>query len=138
MVLLDAKRPFSNGKLLPAGWLREPIRNLRRADVVVFTRTTEKYPTSDTLKSIANLTDASVLRSVHRAKEWINLDGSRKSVASAPVAERPLLLSGIVRPDDFEATVRSLGIHPVAHLTFPDHQRYGPQELDGLLNCTVH
>ena len=38
IVLVDATRPFGNGRLLPAGPLREPPRALRRASMIVLTR----------------------------------------------------------------------------------------------------
>src|ERR1035437_5600743 len=38
IVCIDATNPFGGGKMLPVGRLREPIRNLRRADIVVVTR----------------------------------------------------------------------------------------------------
>ena len=40
LVLVDATRPGLDGALLPAGWLREPASNLRRASAVVVTRAT--------------------------------------------------------------------------------------------------
>jgi len=130
IVLLDAKLPFSNGYMLPAGRLRESITNLRRADIIVFTRTSDKFPTSETLERIGKITKAPVVKSVHRAVEWVSWDGARRPVDSKPFSPQPLLLSGIVRPDDFETTVRSIGTHPIAHLTFPDHQHYGTKELE--------
>lgn len=39
IVCVDATNPFGNGKLLPAGILREPLTSLRRADGVIVTRT---------------------------------------------------------------------------------------------------
>jgi len=38
IVCIDATNPFGNGKILPAGRLREPLANLRRANAVVITR----------------------------------------------------------------------------------------------------
>ena len=38
IVLVDASRPGLDGDLLPNGWLREPARNIGRADVVVITK----------------------------------------------------------------------------------------------------
>ncbi|MDR3633688.1 MAG: tetraacyldisaccharide 4'-kinase, partial [Isosphaeraceae bacterium] len=38
IVLLDALEPFGLGRLLPRGLLREPVRSLRRAGVVVLSR----------------------------------------------------------------------------------------------------
>ena len=42
ILLLDAEKPFGNGKLLPLGTLREYPRGTRRADVIIFTRAREK------------------------------------------------------------------------------------------------
>jgi tetraacyldisaccharide 4'-kinase len=38
IVLVDATRPALDGDLLPHGWLREPARNIARADLVVLTK----------------------------------------------------------------------------------------------------
>ena len=38
IVLLDAARPFGNGRVVPAGILREPVEGLARADLIVLTR----------------------------------------------------------------------------------------------------
>ena len=38
LVLLDAHNPFGNYRLLPAGTLREPVSELRRAHAVIITR----------------------------------------------------------------------------------------------------
>ena len=38
IVCIDATNPFGGGKMLPAGRLREPLGNLKRADVIVITR----------------------------------------------------------------------------------------------------
>lgn len=39
IVTIDATRPFDTGQLLPAGTLREPVTALRRADMLLLTRT---------------------------------------------------------------------------------------------------
>lgn len=38
IVCIDATNPFGGGTVLPAGRLREPLENLKRADVIVVTR----------------------------------------------------------------------------------------------------
>lgn len=42
IVVIDSANPFGNGKCLPRGILREPISSLKRADVVVLTKTDVK------------------------------------------------------------------------------------------------
>ena len=48
VVTIDATNPFGNEKLLPAGILREPVESLKRADLIVVTR-------SDLSENIADL-----------------------------------------------------------------------------------
>ena len=38
VVLVDSTNPFGNGNLLPRGVLREPVRNLKRADIIFLTK----------------------------------------------------------------------------------------------------
>ncbi len=38
IVTIDATNPFGNKKMLPSGILREPLKNLKRADAIVITR----------------------------------------------------------------------------------------------------
>src|SRR5688500_15759403 len=38
IVLIDSTNPFGNEKVLPSGILREPLKNLKRADLIVITR----------------------------------------------------------------------------------------------------
>ena len=44
LVLIDAQAGTFNGRLLPAGQLREPLANLKRADAVVVTRAETEIP----------------------------------------------------------------------------------------------
>mgnify|MGYP003321219454 CR=1 FL=1 len=39
LLLIDVTNPFGSGYLFPAGFLREPLKELRRADAVILTRT---------------------------------------------------------------------------------------------------
>lgn len=55
IVCIDATDPFGGGNLLPAGRLREPLENLRRADAVVITRANLANNTEDLKSQIAAL-----------------------------------------------------------------------------------
>jgi tetraacyldisaccharide 4'-kinase len=129
-VLLDAEHPFSNNHMLPAGWLREPPANLKRADAIVFTRASEERPSQVSIDRVRFYTDAPVLKAIHEPGEWVSLTGNQKRKSEKFATSKPLLVSGIAKPKDFEQTVRSLHINPVAHLSFPDHQIYGSKELE--------
>jgi len=130
IVLLDAARPHSNGQLLPAGWLREPVSSLKRADAIVFTRSSDQFPTIETIERLESLTATPMMKAAYQPLYWVALEGKDIRQSEAFKSCKPMLLSGIARPDDFEKTARSLGIGPIAHLSFPDHQIYGTRELE--------
>ncbi|MDR2806060.1 MAG: tetraacyldisaccharide 4'-kinase, partial [Dysgonamonadaceae bacterium] len=44
LLLADSRRPFSDDYLLPAGRLREPAKNYRRADFIIYTKCSENRP----------------------------------------------------------------------------------------------
>lgn len=62
VVTVDATNPRGNGRLLPAGILREPIGSLRRADCIIVTRSSEAIE-SGLQKRITQATAAPIFRS---------------------------------------------------------------------------
>jgi tetraacyldisaccharide 4'-kinase len=121
LVLLDAARPFGNGRLLPRGLLRECPRALRRARVVVFTRSGGGFP------------DAEVVRQVRRYYDGPWLEASLASAAPersvtggdvfdvrrhAPV----LAVTGIANPSVFTTELATRhGMALAGTLIVPDH-----------------
>ncbi len=63
IVLVDAVDPFGNGKLFPAGILREPLSALRRADVVVITHADRAADLPALRKAISRHTGARIFTS---------------------------------------------------------------------------
>jgi tetraacyldisaccharide 4'-kinase len=115
LVVVDAAYGFGNGRLLPAGPLREGIAaGLARADAIV-------------LVGEPAVPDA--FPAFHRPV----LRAAVVPVGSAPVTGTPVIaFAGIGRPEKFFATLRGLGVRLVAERGFPDHHVYQPQELAAL------
>lgn len=130
VVMIDAQRPMHKEKLLPAGRLRESASSLKRADLLVFTRTDDHHPTTSLMKRIGSSTEAPILKSTHKPAEWMSLQHKIVPLYSGPDLQNPLLISGIASPKDFERSVRSLGVEPAAHLVFPDHMSYNRRILN--------
>src|SRR6185503_10830159 len=55
IVAVDASNPWGNRHLLPAGILREPLRELARADCIVLTRVDDSDQTSELENEISKL-----------------------------------------------------------------------------------
>lgn len=112
LVMVDAALGFGNGRLLPAGPLREPVaRGLARADLVVLV--------GDDAACAAART------------RWPQLAPALTArIAPLPtgldLAGQPVLaFAGIARPGKFFATLRTLGADLVGAEPFADHAPYG-------------
>ncbi len=132
IVVIDATCPFGYDALLPRGLLREPLRGLRRADVVVFTRCDAVTPEQFAAirARVARFApQAIVTESVHRPAgllSWPNRSAPIDRLADQSVA----VLCGIGNPAAFVRTVESCGLRIVDTLTLPDHDRYEPSTLE--------
>jgi tetraacyldisaccharide 4'-kinase len=135
VVLLDALDPFGLGHLLPRGLLREPVRSLRRAGVVVLSRadlvSTEER---SAIRSRAERA-AGPLRWVearHAPRDLLDADGHAEPldrVRSGPV----VAFCGLGNPEGFRRTVLGLGADLVDFRTFPDHHPYDRRDVDDLM-----
>jgi tetraacyldisaccharide 4'-kinase len=115
LVVVDAAYGFGNGRLLPAGPLREGIAaGLARADAIVLVGDS---PTGEAFAAF----DGPVLRV------------AVMPIAGIPAAGTPIVaFAGIGRPKKFFATLRDLGVRLVAERGFPDHHVYQAHELTAL------
>ncbi|MBI2307867.1 MAG: tetraacyldisaccharide 4'-kinase [Rhodocyclales bacterium] len=120
LVLFDG-RGAGNGRLLPAGPLREPLARLRHADAVVWNG-------SPSLALPAGAPPAFAMRLEGVAFHAL-ADPARRC-AAADLADRKLhALAGIGDPSRFFRQLEALGLSFVAH-PFPDHHAYAAADLD--------
>jgi tetraacyldisaccharide 4'-kinase len=128
IVLVDATNPFGGGLVLPAGRLREPLAALRRADIVVVTRSVAA--TSPAAESIVRRHTSSpifyasmrlerVLRVPALAVELPPQDWTRGGF---------LAFCGIGNPPAFFEDLRNWGFNVVQERSFADHHVYTARE----------
>lgn len=121
LVAVDATRPFSNGRVLPRGLLREPPEALRRADLVVLTRTDQVAP--EVLDGLRKRVGPAV-ETVHRPVHLRQL-GSKKRLELDWLKSRPFLgFCGLGNPEAFRKTLEGLGGNLVKFRAFEDHRAY--------------
>lgn len=127
IVLLDAERPLGNGRTLPAGTLRERPAALRRAGAIGF----NGLRPEDSLPGLAGWATGLVGRTVPVfgiLRGLSIVDG--RTGASAPATGGPAaVLSGIGRPSKFEQAVVDKGLEIRLALRYPDHFRYGCEDV---------
>jgi tetraacyldisaccharide 4'-kinase len=135
IVTIDTRNPFGNFRLLPAGFLREPLTALSRADIFVLT---QGDPGQDTVGLSAKLKRlnprALIIESRHKPEGFSNLNKPDEILSiDSFKGESKVVFSGIGNPQAFENTVCSLGINIAGALRFADHHDYTQADLDDII-----
>jgi tetraacyldisaccharide 4'-kinase len=111
LVVVDSETGFGNGRVVPAGPLREPVRHgLRRADAVVVMGDGDP-PLPDYVGPVlrAGLSATTCLGDC-----------------------RVLAFAGIGRPEKFFTTLRKAGVELMETRAYADHHQYSAAEIAGL------
>ncbi len=117
IVVVDGQRRFGNGRLLPAGPLREGLWRLRQVDAVVVNG---GAPLDGLAEQFQMRLNGAML---------VNLCSGEKRAAAELGASRLHALAGIGHPQRFFEHLHGLGLVFAAHV-FPDHHAYRPGDLD--------
>jgi tetraacyldisaccharide 4'-kinase len=129
IILIDATDPFGNGKLFPAGILREPITAMKRAQAILITRSDLNVNEEELRKKIRRVSSAPIFTSYHEPIDLVECTtGDVKSLAVLQGA-RTFVFSGIARPSAFTALLGSLGANIAVKSTYPDHYEYQKSDL---------
>ena len=132
LVLVDARDPVGNGRLLPWGPLREPSRHVSRAHAVLLTRTRGWAPGQSPAEAwLSRFDHGPCFRSVHQPGPLVFSTG--KSQPASSLKGKPVVaFCGIAQPGAFQETLESLGAQVRAFRGFRDHHAYTRRELDAL------
>ncbi len=113
IVVVDGETGFGNGRVLPAGPLRESVRQgLKRADAVIV-----MGPGAPSLDGYSGPVLSAALEHPSGG-DWSG--------------QRVVAFAGIGRPEKFFRSLQSQGADIVKMVAFPDHHPYTPAELAGL------
>ena len=130
ILTFPATDPFAGGLLLPGGRLREPLGMVRLADAAVVTGLERGVePPADFEPTLRR----------HGFKGPVFTSTLRSELLGGPPPERPLLVTGVARPDRVARTAAAAGLECVNHLRFPDHHGYAPRSLRAVESaCARH
>jgi tetraacyldisaccharide 4'-kinase len=125
IIVIDGARGFGNGRLLPAGPLRDPVSRLFRADVIVL----NGAPTHPSLQNVAGLLETRSVQMALVPGNVVPLDGRRTARTLDEFRGRPVhAVAGIGNPARFFAELRGRGLDVIPH-AFGDHHPFTPQDL---------
>jgi tetraacyldisaccharide 4'-kinase len=125
LVLLDASDPLGQGRLLPAGRLREPLRALQRADAVIISRLPageDPGPLLDLAHAYAP--GARLAAGRHRISGLEPLVGGLR-----PPRARARVVTATGNPDAVAASAREAGYATLTLARYRDHHWFTTREM---------
>jgi tetraacyldisaccharide 4'-kinase len=134
ILLLDAARPFDNGRVIPLGRLREPPEGIRRADIVVCVGSPNTPPGSISSDKLKELSPSSEWFSAYRECLGVStLEDENIGPIGQIIAKKLLAFCGLGQPEQFFEDLGRQDLTIVDTLTFPDHHRYGRRNVREIL-----
>jgi tetraacyldisaccharide 4'-kinase len=140
VVAIDATNAFGNGKLLPAGILREPLNVLKRADLIVLTRADSSREISTLESEIKKynpncpvLLAKNEIKELKPLTEFLNLPGKTQNARNLEndsafriphSALKAAAFCALGNPAAFFRDLEKFGLKIVAAESFPDHYAY--------------
>ena len=147
LVLLDYRKPFGNGHLLPRGVMREPVSSLLCANAIILTRsdTVNDNEMSSSLKKLRSYERKKpVYRTFHhpfvykinngeKKKFETNIQETSRQSSDCIKGRTAFAFSGLADNHSFQQTVKSLKCNLSGFKEFPDHHPYSERDLDEIL-----
>lgn len=128
IVVMDSTNLWGNGRVLPAGPLREPLHGLQRADTIILSRVNERQGRDEYIHWIRRLSSAKLFSAVHKPVHFVSIPDNKRLELSQFKNKRGIAFAGIGNPDSFQYTLRSVGVNLVDFMAFHDHHRYKPKD----------
>jgi len=149
IVTIDATNPFGNKKLLPAGTLREPLKNLKRADAIIITRANLAENAADLKSQIKKFNSTCpIFVSENKTSQIIDLEDFLQSKKEFPAKAQSTqsleenrkpetrnqklpssAFCALGNPNNFFEQLRRENFKVVSTEQFPDHHFYTQKDI---------
>ncbi len=137
VVLVDSNSPFGTESLLPRGTLREPPKNLCRADYIFITKCREAHNDALIARIRKHNQTAEIIECTHGPIQLENVFTGEIKPLSFLDGKYIAAISGIAVPESFEEKLTDYGAHVLFHRTFSDHHNFSQLEIDRFMNRCV-
>jgi tetraacyldisaccharide 4'-kinase len=138
ILCIDATDPFGGSAVLPAGTLRERLRNLARADACIITRAGLVDSTDELTARVRKLNPQapiflaeSQVSRVEKLDDFLTGEADSKHVDSEPVPFG-FLFCALGNPAGLRKQLSCEGFHLNGFRDFPDHHFYTQADIDGV------
>jgi tetraacyldisaccharide 4'-kinase len=140
ILLIDYNRPLSKDHLLPAGFLREPATEKKRANIILITKCPERLKPIDRRIIVKDLT---LFPFQHLYFTCLKDESPRpvfKTIQKFLTHEeiktlKPqiLMIAGIANPRSFKKFIRNYSTH-ITELIYPDHHTFTNKDLEVIIS----
>ena len=128
IVLINSKDTKRTHKLLPLGNLRERISGLKRADMIIYTKT-NLYNNLNYLDDLLKNVNIEILNSILETKSML-IGKDKQEINQADLKLKNVyLLSAIGDNRGFKKTVKKIDVNIVGHSKFIDHFKFKTNHL---------
>src|SRR2546421_3216710 len=145
IVTVDATNPWGGGRLLPMGRLREPLRELRRANLIILTRSEQAQDVDSLRKQTERLSGGRpIILSRTRTRLLRPLDTTPERSTTESSTHRSSLIThrspsfaafcAIGNPSAFFKHIQSNGYTLKLTRSFPDHHVYTQRDVDEIVS----
>jgi tetraacyldisaccharide 4'-kinase len=118
VVVMDGNDPFGQGNFLPAGFLRESVSALSRADLIILNHVHLEDHYNSIKEKVAHYSRAPVVATEIKATHLWDLKGRE---VEGLRGKRVGMFCGIAHPDYFRRTLEGMGAKIVAEHVTADH-----------------
>jgi tetraacyldisaccharide 4'-kinase len=133
IVLARASEPWGNGRLFPAGPLREPLGALARADLVIVSGGARPGDVAQVRDEVwRHAPGVPVLAGSYEPAGCWTADGLRSEPPGTLAGRRLVGFAGIAWPEGFRRTLEAVGVELAGFESLPDHVWYGSRGVAGL------
>jgi len=129
IVVIDIQNGFGNGHLLPRGTLREPLKGLERANLILLNKGTDPDDYPRFAKEIKRWN--SIAPIFHASYQVVSVAGLKEEKKYPPEflkGRKVMALCGIANPRYFHLLLTQLGAEIVSEISYPDHHCYSLQD----------
>jgi tetraacyldisaccharide 4'-kinase len=139
IVLVNADVWSGRPRLLPAGPWREPLRSVRRANLVIITRkTADRATVEDVRRALANAAPHVRVATAHLAPGELRSTSTGQSLPLRVLDGADLTaIAAIAHPDSFFKQLTELGAIVRPH-SFPDHHAFTREEARSLADRATY
>lgn len=129
ILLIDSLMEFGDGHIFPSGILREPLSQLKRADIFLITKVINPESLWKLKETILKIKPYSkIFYSHYEPICLIGPNGEIRGVRSF-IGKNVIGLSGIGNPGYFSYLLRKCGMNLKYEIIFPDHHFYTMKDL---------